>query len=211
MQFNKEFFEKIKNEVTEYPFCEVMAVTKNRPLVLIEQIIKQNHSLFGENKVQEASIKFSELRKKYNNIKLHLIGPLQSNKAGLALKVFDVIQTLDREKLVKEIVKQRDESSLTQNFYIQINIGEEQQESGVPIKSIKDFYFYCKSSELPIQGLMCIPPNNNKAKIYFQKMIEIKNSINKNLLLSMGMSNDYQEALACESNMLRIGSSFFYE
>lgn len=212
MKFNKSFHDKLKLLVSsQYPMARIMAVTKNRPTEIIEQIISEGQRLFGENKLQEAEKKFTTLKEKYKDIELHLIGPLQSRKASNALKIFDVIQSIDREKLVKEIVKKRDVNSITKSFYIQLNIGAEEQKSGLKISLAKDFYYYCLDQKLSILGFMCIPPNDENPKKYFLEMIRIRNLINSDLLLSMGMSGDYEVALDNESDVIRIGSSLFYE
>ena len=124
--------------------------------------------------------------------------------------LFNTIQTIDREKLVKEIVKVRSKKpTKTEYFYIQINIGEENQKSGIPQNETKDFYKFCIDNSLNIKGLMCIPPINNNPEYYFKKMLILKNDINSDLLLSMGMSSDYELALKCDSNLIRIGSKIF--
>lgn len=186
-----------------------MAVTKNRSENDIIELYNHNILLFGENKVQEAKKKFSSLNLK--NISLHLIGPLQTNKVKDALNIFDCIQSIDREKLVVEILKNKKKLSQfkTSDYFIQINIGEEEQKSGVNIKDTKDFYNYCLESKLNIVGLMCIPPNSMNVEKYFNEMAIIKNDINPKLKLSMGMSNDYTIALRCHSNLIRIGSKLF--
>ena len=167
-------------------------------------------NLFGENRVQEAKSKFtSELYEKYN-YELHLIGPLQSNKTEDALKIFDTIQTIDRLKLVDTISKLKNKIQLkTKSFYIQINIGEEEQKSGISLNELNNLYDYSLEKNLNIVGLMCIPPLNSDAIFYFNKMRDIKDKLNNKLLLSMGMSGDYETALKCGSNMIRIGSKIF--
>ena len=154
--------------------------------------------------------KFLELNKVLN-INFHLIGPLQTNKVKDALQIFETIQSIDREKLVEEISKtiKRSDEIKTNSFYIQINIGSESQKSGVDKSQCKNFYHYAMSKDLNIQGLMCIPPNTNNVNKYFREMNEIRNKINPNLKLSMGMSNDYKSALEYNSNLIRIGSFIF--
>ena len=140
-----------------------------------------------------------------------MIGPLQSNKVKNALKIFDVIQSIDRFSLVDEISKQKNKlpSAKTKNFFIQVNIGEEVQKSGVQKKDLKDLYDYSVSKNLEICGLMCIPPNIIDPSNYFKEMIKLRDSINKDLKLSMGMSNDYKIALNFQSDIIRIGSLIF--
>jgi len=199
----------IKQDISKYNDVSFMAVTKNRSESDILDLYNHNILLFGENKVQEAKKKFSSLNLK--NISLHLIGPLQTNKVKDALNIFDCIQSIDREKLVVEILKNKKKLSQfkTSDYFIQINIGEEEQKSGVNIKDTKDFYNYCLESKLNVVGLMCIPPNSMNNDKYFNKMANIKNDINPKLKLSMGMSNDYTIALRCKSNLIRIGSKLF--
>ncbi len=191
-----------------YKISKLLVVTKNQKEEDINQLIKMGYSSFGENRVQEAERKFQRInnRKKIN---LHLIGPLQSNKVKIALKTFNQIQTLDRIKLVDEITKYYNKESLTKFFYIQINIGLEEQKSGIKPDDSAYFLDYCKTNKLPVKGFMCIPPNNENVESYFKEMNSIKKKIDNNLLLSMGMSNDYQKALINESNLIRIGSLIF--
>ena len=209
MEINYDELEKVKTNVGEYPNASLLLVTKNRPQSLIKLLIENGHFLFGENRVQEAKEKFSNLDE--NNIELHLIGPLQTNKVKSALSIFDTIQSIDRPKLVKEISKQIDSSDKikTKNYYIQVNIGEEPQKAGTSINETRDFYQYAISENLEISGLMCIPPFEEKPHSYFKKMIELRDYINPKLKLSMGMSNDYEVALSYQSDLVRVGSRIF--
>ena len=209
MEINYDELEKVKTNVGEYPNASLLLVTKNRPQSLIKLLIENGHFLFGENRVQEAKEKFSNLDQ--NNIELHLIGPLQTNKVKSALSIFDTIQSIDRPKLVKEISKQIDSSDKikTKNYYIQVNIGEEPQKAGTSINETRDFYQYAISENLEISGLMCIPPFEEKPHSYFKKMIELRDYINPRLKLSMGMSNDYEVALSYQSDLVRVGSRIF--
>ncbi len=188
-----------------------MIVTKNQSNQDICELIKQGFQLFGENRVQEAKLKYysSNLYKK--NIELHLIGPLQTNKAKDALKIFDVIQTIDRYSLVDEISKQliKLPSIKTKKFFIQVNIGHEEQKSGISIKDLKDLYNYSIDRKLNIYGLMCIPPNVLDPKDHFKEMFDLREKLNKHLKLSMGMSNDYKIALKFQSDIIRVGSLIF--
>ena len=209
MEINYDELEKVKTNVGEYPNASLLLVTKNRPQSLIKLLIENGHFLFGENRVQEAKEKFSNLDQ--NNIELHLIGPLQTNKVKSALSIFDTIQSIDRPKLVREISKQIDSSDKikTKNYYIQVNIGEEPQKAGTSINETRDFYQYAISENLEISGLMCIPPFEEKPHSYFKKMIELRDYINPKLKLSMGMSNDYEVALSYQSDLVRVGSRIF--
>ena len=210
MTVNTKIYNEVKSQISEYDNSELLVVSKNRSKIDIENLIVSGAKLFGENRVQEAKKKFTnELFEKYE-LQLHLIGPLQTNKAEDALSLFDTIQTIDRYKLVDAIAKLKTKKKFkTKNFYIQINIGEEEQKSGILAKDLPDLYNYSIEKELNIIGLMCIPPLINDPSIYFKKMIEIKNKLNGKLLLSMGMSNDYIIALNCGSNLIRIGSKIF--
>ncbi len=209
MSINLEELKNIDDLLNQNTQTDLLIVTKNRKLSDINQLINLGYVNFGENRVQEAKSKFQSIINE--NLNLHLIGPLQTNKVKDALKIFNVIQSLDRIKLVDEILKFKNmnDSIKTNKFFIQINIGEEDQKSGVAITDLNQFYNYCLSNKLNITGLMCIPPVNEDPIIFFKKMILLKNNLNKNLLLSMGMSNDYQEAIKCESNLVRIGSKIF--
>ena len=210
MTVNIKIFNEIKSLLSNYKNSKLLVVSKNRSREDIERLMIDGANLFGENRVQEAMGKFtSELYEKYN-YELHLIGPLQSNKTEDALKIFDTIQTIDRLKLVDTISKLKNKIQLkTKSFYIQINIGEEEQKSGISLNELNYLYNYSLEKNLNIVGLMCIPPLNSDAKFYFNKMRDIKDKLNNKLLLSMGMSDDYETALKCGSNMIRIGSKIF--
>ena len=199
---------EINRTLEKYPKAKLQIVTKNRSSKTIKELINKGYFLFGENKVQEANEKFKDI--KNANLDLHLIGPLQTNKVKLALRIFDTIQTIDRVKLVNEISKFKFNSmSKTKNFYIQINIGKEVQKSGVDPNDLKDLYKLCIEKRITIIGLMCIPPSDKSSEHYFNKMRNLRDSINKNLLLSMGMSGDYKISLQCGSNLIRVGSKIF--
>jgi len=208
LTINLKNLESVESFLVNFPKANLQIVTKNRDINTIKSLINLGYRNFGENKVQEAKKKFSLIN--ISRIDLNLIGPLQTNKVKDALMLFNTIQTIDREKLVKEIVKVRSKKpTKTEYFYIQINIGEENQKSGIPQNETKDFYKFCIDNSLNIKGLMCIPPINNNPEYYFKKMLILKNDINSDLLLSMGMSSDYELALKCDSNLIRIGSKIF--
>ena len=206
---NYEELDTIVEHKKEFPKASLLLVTKNRPKTLIDELINKGFKLFGENRVQEAQAKFGSISA--NNLSLHLIGPLQTNKTKLALNLFDTIQSLDRPKLVREIsrVLKKNTTVKTKEFYIQVNIGKEEQKSGISPESVKDFYEMSISENLNIIGLMCIPPFEKNSRDYFNKMNEIKESIDTKLKLSMGMSDDYKIALECNSDLIRIGSRIF--
>ncbi len=212
MTFNQSNLLEIEEEVKKYKSSQLLIVSKNQTQETIMELLDQGYFFFGENRVQEASNKFNEnIKSNYQDINLHLIGPLQSNKTSLALKTFDTIQTLDRKKIVKAIYDEINKLGKvrTKEFYIQVNIGKEDQKSGVMPENIFDIYNYSKNLNLNIVGLMCIPPNDENPKFYFEEMKKIKNKIDIDLKLSMGMSQDYLEALQCGSNLIRVGSKIF--
>ena len=210
MTVNLQSLKQIQSEISKIsPYTKLLIVSKNRTIEDINKLIDLGHYSFGENKVQESLTKFSSHNQR-KKIDLHLIGPLQTNKAKQALFLFDTIQSLDRYKLVDEIIKIKKKLTvLTKEFYIQVNIGEEEQKSGIKINELESFYTYCKSNDLNIVGIMCIPPNNNDPEKYFNLMINLRNKIETTLLLSMGMSNDYTKALDLQSNLIRVGSKIF--
>ena len=209
MSINFDELNKINYKLTQNTNSDLLIVTKNRSIADIKELIDLGYSNFGENRVQEAFSKFET--KVNNNLVLHLIGPLQTNKVKDALKIFDVIQSLDRYRLVDEIVKFKTKNDYikTNKFYIQVNIGDEEQKSGVSIEELYNFYNYCLSQKLNIEGLMCIPPANKDPVIFFKNMLKLKKTLNEKLKLSMGMSNDYEKAIEFGSNLVRIGSKIF--
>ena len=210
MTANIKIYNEIKSLMPEYNNPELLVVSKNRSKKDVEQLMIEGANLFGENRVQEAKSKFTDDLYKNYKFKLHLIGPLQSNKAEDALTIFDTIQTIDRYKLIDTISKLKNKKKYkTKSFYIQINIGDEEQKSGVSSVELNNLYNYALEKNLNIIGLMCIPPFNSDADFYFNKMHEIKDKLNNNLLLSMGMSDDYLIALKCGTNLIRIGSKLF--
>ena len=208
MGINYQQLKKIYETLKNFPSTKLQIVTKNRDVNIINDLISAGYKLFGENKVQEANEKFKNID--LANLDLHLIGPLQTNKVKLALQLFNTIQTIDRDKLVKEIVKFQNKSKTkTTNFFIQVNIGEEEQKSGVDPNNLESLYDFCIKSNLNIEGLMCIPPFDGNSEKYFDKLSHLRDKLSYNLKLSMGMSNDYEIALKCGSNLIRIGSKIF--
>jgi len=205
-----EKFKDIKEEIYSIKKnARLVVVTKNQTFEKILDIINLGHLEFGENRIQETQNKWSNYLKTNNNIKLHLIGKLQSNKVKEAFDLFTFIHTLDNEKLAKkfsELEKQKDKKI---KYFIQVNVGGEQQKNGIAIDSLKDFVNLCRNDmKLNIVGLMCIPPMQLDPNPFFKMMYDLK--IKNNLLeLSMGMSSDYKEALANGSTFTRIGSAVF--
>jgi len=187
----------------------LVAVSKTHGPEAIEPLIKAGHTIFGENRVQEAHAKWPELRARYPEIELHLIGPLQRNKVSLALKVFDVIQTIDRLSLAKTVANHINKEKLKTKCFIQVNTGEEPQKSGVAPKDADAFISQCiLDLGLPVVGLMCIPPSNEEASLHFALLRQIadRNNLKE---LSMGMSADYSIAINFGATYVRIGSGIF--
>ena len=205
---------KIIHENSSYsslPYPKLIAVSKKQEDYKIELAIICGQKFFGENRVQEAQQRWQKRIEIFKNIELRLIGPLQTNKVKQALNLFDIVETIDREKLAKEIYNNFNNLSKTKSFYIQINTGSEVQKSGLVPSEADDFIKYCiKDLKLPIVGLMCIPPQDDEPSMHFAllKKIADKNSLFK---LSMGMSNDFEEAIKFGATSVRIGSSFFGE
>ena len=190
--------------------AKIIAVSKTFPLDQITPLIESGHYDFGENKVQETLDKWSDIKLKNEDVKLHLIGKLQTNKVKHAVKIFDYIHSVDSEKLAKKIADELIKIQRKIKIFIQVNIGDENQKSGVDINNLENLYLYCKKINLNVIGLMCIPPAHDKPEKYFKKMNELKKNLNLNDL-SMGMSSDYLKAIEYSSTYLRIGSSIFGE
>ncbi len=187
----------------------LIAVSKKQEDYKIDLAIKSGQKIFGENRVQEAQARWEERLKIHNDLELRLIGPLQTNKIKQALKLFNKIETIDREKLAKEISVQFEKNVTTSSFYIQVNTGSEAQKNGLLPLEADAFITYCiYDLKLPIIGLMCIPPENEEPAMHFNllKKIAFRNNLKE---LSMGMSNDYQEAIKFGATSVRIGSLFF--
>ena len=187
---------------------KIIAVSKTFTIDKIEPLLNYGHTHFGENKVQEAILKWSNVKSKNENLKLHLVGKLQTNKTKQAIKLFDYIHSLDSIKLANEISKQQKKLNKKPKLFIQINIGNEQQKSGINRNELVDFYNVCKELELDIIGLMCLPPLGGDMDSYFSEMKELNNKLNLKEL-SMGMSDDYLIALRHSSTFLRIGTKIF--
>jgi len=196
------------NNLKIHKVPKIIAVSKTFTIEAIKPLIEYGHSDFGENKVQEAIEKWSDIKSSNKSIKLHLIGNLQTNKVKFAVKLFDYIHSVDTEKLAKKISEEQIKQKKRVKIFIQVNIGDEKQKSGVSVSSLSSFYTYCKNLDLDIIGLMCIPPMDKSMDFFFREM----NSLNKNLSLdelSMGMSSDYITAVKNSSTYLRIGSNIF--
>ena len=187
---------------------KIIAVSKTFKIDHIEPVINHGHLDYGENKVQEAVDKWTEVKKNNKDLKLHLIGRLQTNKVKPAVQLFDYIHSLDNKKLANKICKVQSELNKKIKLFIQVNIGDEDQKSGISKKDLPDFYNFCLQLGLDIKGLMCIPPLNEDPIKYFVEMNNLKKKLNLEEL-SMGMSSDYIEAVENGSTFLRIGSGIF--
>ena len=185
----------------------IIAVSKTFPANDVLPLVNYGHIHFGENKVQESIDKWTDI-KLNNDIKLHLVGKLQTNKVKLAIKIFDYIHSLDSEKLAKKIADEQIKQNKNIKIFIQINIGNEDQKSGIKTEEVVNFYKYCKNLNLDIIGTMCIPPKSESPQDYFLEMNRINKELNL-VDLSMGMSDDYLEAAKSNASFLRIGSNIF--
>ena len=190
---------------------EIIAVTKTFSVNKIIPLLKKGHLHYGENKIQESELKWTNLKKTYNNIQLHMIGKLQSNKAKKAVKLFDYIHSLDNAKLASKISQYESELNKKTKLFIQVNVGDELQKSGVILHDLNNFYDYCtKELSLNIIGLMCIPPVNSESNKYFDILKKRAHELNL-IHLSMGMSADYEQAILNGSTFLRLGAVIFGE
>ena len=200
--------ELIKSKANHDKSAQIIAVSKTFPLENILPLIAHGHLHYGENKVQEALDKWSEIKLKANSIKLHLIGKLQTNKVKFALKIFDYIHSLDSEKLATKISEEQIKQEKKPKIFIQVNIGNEDQKSGINKDNLVDFYKFCNDLNLDIIGTMCIPPNDDNTEKYFFEMNRINQKLNFKEL-SMGMSGDYLEAIKNNATYVRVGSKIF--
>jgi len=209
-----ERFDKIKSNISKInnnSSVKVVAVSKTFPLSHIMPLINYGHDHYGENKVQEADIKWRDIKKERKNLKLHLVGKLQSNKVKRAVEIFDYIHSLDSQKLADILSKAQNEINKSINYFIQVNIGSEHQKSGIPYNEVDAFYNYCtKEKKMNVLGLMAIPPNDNNSEKYFKSLSELNASLALKEL-SMGMSSDYMDAIKHKATYLRIGSLIFGE
>ena len=189
---------------------KIIAVSKTFEIDKILPLIEHGHLDFGENKVQEAIEKWSDIKLNNNDIKLHLIGGLQTNKVKLAVKLFDYIHSVDTEKLAKKISDEQKKQKKKVKIFIQVNIGNEEQKFGVNKSSVSDLHSYCKSLGLDVVGLMCIPPLEKSPDFFFKEMSILSKDLNLDEL-SMGMSADYLDAIKNSATYVRIGSNIFGE
>ena len=188
--------------------AKIIAVSKTFPIDKISPLIEYGHTDFGENKVQEAIEKWTEIKKMNSQIKLHMIGKLQTNKVKFAVQIFDYIHSVDSEKLAKKIANESKKLNKKIKIFIQVNIGNEDQKTGVNKNGINRLVSYCKEINLDLIGLMCIPPANSDSEGYFKEMNKLNKTFNFKEL-SMGMSSDFLKATKYYSTYIRIGSSIF--
>ena len=198
----------IKSKANLNKLPKIIAVSKTFPIENILPLIEHGHLHYGENKVQEGVDKWSDIKNRNDNIKLHLIGRLQTNKVKFALKLFDYIHSLDSIKLANKIAEEQEKLAKKPKIFIQVNIGNEDQKSGINKEKLSDFYKFCKNLNLDIIGTMCIPPNDDNTEKYFSEMNDINKELNFNEL-SMGMSGDYLEATKFNATYVRVGSKIF--
>ena len=197
---------RLKNEKVN-----IIAVSKTFSLENIKPLIDHGHIHFGENKVQEAMQKWSDIKKNSKNLKLHMIGKLQTNKVKYVIELFDYIHSVDNYKLAKKISEEEKKTRKKLKHFIQVNIGMEEQKNGIDIDNLNDFYHHCNQElNLNVIGLMCIPPQLAPVKDFFLKLNQLNKSLGLNEI-SMGMSSDYMTAIECGSTFVRIGSKIFGE
>ena len=203
-----EILEVIKKSNIQNKSPTIIAISKTFPIEKIQPLIEFGHTHFGENKVQEALTKWPELKSRYKNILLHLVGPLQTNKVKQALSIFDTIHSLDREKLAKKIAAESEKAGVCPELFLQINTGNEPQKAGVTLDEADNLLSYCRGLELNVVGLMCLPPANEDPEPHFKKLADIAewNGLEK---LSMGMSADFEKATMMGATHVRVGSAIF--
>ena len=200
--------ELIKSKANHNKLAQIIAVSKTFPIENILPLIEHGHIHYGENRVQEALDKWSDIKLKVGSIKLHLIGKLQTNKVKFALKIFDYIHSLDSEKLATKISEEQIKQKKKPKIFIQVKIGNEDQKSGIIKERLGDFYNFCKNLNLDIIGTMCIPPNEGNVEKYFSEMSDLNKELNFKEL-SMGMSGDFLQAIKYNATYIRIGSKIF--
>ena len=200
-------FQNIRSSINNSN-VNIIAVSKTFKFDKIKPLIDFGHNHFGENKVQETKDKWLNIRQNYPKLQLHMIGKLQTNKVKDAVQLFDYIHSVDNEKLANTIVKYENLLAKKNKYFIQVNIGNETQKSGININKLSDFYLFCKKISLNVIGLMCIPPNNKNSKKYFFEISKLNKSL-KLGQISMGMTADYLDAVQFGSTFVRIGSAIF--
>ena len=202
-------FDLVKEEISNFKNANIVAVSKTFPISHILPLINHGHQHFGENKVQEAQEKWTSIKNDFPNLKLHLIGKLQTNKVKFALPLFDYIHSLDSNKLAEKISLEQKKKNFKPKIFIQINLGKENQKSGIDEDDLENFYRKCITEyNLNIIGIMCLPPFNEDPIPFFSKMQNLSESLNLKEI-SMGMSNDYMDALRFKATFIRVGSKIF--
>ena len=193
------------------PIPKIIAVSKTFPVSRIMPLLKQGHIHYGENKIQEAVNKWTEIKEEFPKIKLHMLGKVQTNKVKFLIPLFDYVHSVDNLKLAKKIADEQNKKNKSIKIFIQVNIGAEQQKNGIDIEDLENFYKECsKNMGLNIVGLMCLPPQNDNPVEFFRKMNDLKDKL-QICELSMGMSNDFIDAAKLNSTFLRIGTKIFGE
>lgn len=187
---------------------QLIAVSKVQPLERIEAVLASGHRVFGENRVQEAEGKWPAFKERYPDVELHLIGPLQTNKARVAMALFDAIHSVDRPKLARTIARIAEETGACPDVFVQVNTGDEDQKAGVPVDEADALIAECRALSLPLRGLMCIPPIEESPSLHFALLAKIA-ARNGLACLSMGMSSDFEEAIAQGATHIRVGSAIF--
>ena len=209
-----EIQKRINNAETEFSrhpgSTKLIAVSKVQPIDRIKSVLDQGHRVFGENRVQEAQSKWPTFKEQYEDIELHIIGPLQTNKTRAAMELADFIHTLDRIKLATGMARIAQSLGRCPELFVQVNIGEEQQKSGVVPKETKAFVKECLNMDLPVKGLMCIPPIDEEASLHFALLKNIAADCGL-AGLSMGMSSDFEKAISFGATDIRVGSAIFGE
>ena len=209
LQEIQEKFSKAEQEAGRAPnSAQLIAVSKVQPDERVLAVLQQGHRVFGENRVQEAAGKWPGFKEEFEGVSVHLIGPLQTNKARQAMELFDAIHTVDRPKLAKTIARLAQELGHCPELFVQVNTGEEEQKAGVSPQDADAFIAECRGLDLRVQGLMCIPPADEEPSLHFALLAKIaeRNGLSG---LSMGMSGDFERAIALGATHVRVGSAIF--
>ena len=209
-QVSGEISEAIEAAQRPAGSVELIAVSKVQPNERVLDVLEQGHQVFGENRVQEAESKWPGFKDRFPDAKVHLLGPLQSNKARLAFKIFNCIHTLDRPKLAKSFARLAQEVGFCPPLFVQVNTGEEPQKAGISPSDVDTFVAECRSLDLPVIGLMCIPPIDEEASLHFALLAKLAKQ-NDLTQLSMGMSGDFAKAISFGATHVRVGSAIFGE
>ena len=208
----KEILTKIKEAELNFArpigSTKLIAVSKVQPIERVLKVLDQGHRSFGENRIQEAHSKWPDLKNKYDGVELHVIGPLQTNKTRIAMELADSIHTVDRSKLAKNIARIAQEMGKCPDLFVQVNTGEEKQKSGIPPSKTGSFVKECLSMDLPVKGLMCIPPIYEEASLHFALLKKLAENCGVEKL-SMGMSEDFEKAISFGATHVRVGSAIF--